>query len=708
MAFWRAARHRRRQALGARVVALLVAAIFLLQLPATALWGPAAKFQQQDRHRQSFAAAPTKLLAGVRTDPSGAQPAKTPPVLDGVWKTDDTFVFTLNESTGGGSISSKVLHDECTGGPRSEFISGTLVNNTLNGTLTQCSPSDSPLVVNCSLPAVWTTPFNATVDNTFIDGESRGEWWTWNVSSNGTWENCTLDHYFNETFSADRLDCGLRSFAQLADQYITDPTQVAPEVELANEFEGGKTLVWTDAQSAPGGFRDQVSVFQAALRSYGVSSTVNSAYRPILYQAHFADMRICLLQMLDQVTSNPQDAAYLGDSVARVNQAVHHHGIKADVSNAAGLEFDVPFVCWRPPLTQCAHVNQRAVDITMQNPGSMDWLGALYGFCRPYIQSDPVHWEYISDSPWGSPKCAAAGVGPGNAKIHIVGNSPINLLVTSPSGERVGFDPGRNASVNDFGTDVARYSGPDSHPQVIEISENATELGNYTISGIGTGEGPYSITTSAINPDGETLDEQNVSGTAASGIELTPVKFSLRADYAPAPIWTVGERGGTSSGSTSYTVRTPNGSYGLGASVSDVSGLMYSAHPAAIALQPTGLGGPTTVTIPSSLIVAPFTVRSDGAPLTASTGASGDGTSISFTMPSNATAVTIEGTGVAGSSTSAPSTVPPLLLILLLIIVVAIVAMVAVWRLRRPPSFAPPPPSPAPPPPPLPPPPPPP
>src|ERR1700730_17008329 len=190
----------------------------------------------------------------------------------------------------------------------------------------------------------------------------------------------------------------------------------------------------------------------------------------------------------------------------------------------------------------------------MQNPNAADSIGALYGFCRPYVRAEPVHWEYVGVSPWGSPKCAAAGAGPGNAAINLQGNSPIDLLLTSPSGKRIGFDPLTSSVIDDYGPGEATYSGPGTHPQVIDVSSNASEPGNYSVTAQGTGNGPYTITYSVVNFEGNVVDQVNQTGTASLGSAIVPIKFSLRSDYAPPSPWVVSVPSYAGSGSTTFAL----------------------------------------------------------------------------------------------------------------------------------------------------------
>jgi hypothetical protein len=636
-------------------------------------------------------AASFLLPALVATLPAPAAAAYSPssdlPNLNGVWE-DDTFTqFRISQDDGSNTLSSTLVNDTCKGGPRDSIVEATFNGKGLNGSMTRCVGPDDLLVKNCNLSEIWQTPFTANYTDGEIVGNHTVEWWVWNTTANGTWVNCTLDHYYDVAFSWDRLDCAVKSFGELAEHYIRDASKRDAAIQLANDFEGGQTLKWTDAQSAPGGLKEKMEAFVSIMAKWNYTGHINSAYRPLLYQAHFADLRLCAIRIHDVLKYEPDLIDAFRPSVDALNAEIDKHGIKYGWMNVTGLEIRVVFVCVREPLTDCPHVDERAADITFTpDNAKLDWIGSLYGMCRPYLHAktpDRPHWEFLGPNPFTNPKCSANGLY-GRVNVTVSGNSPVNLLLSAPDGRRVGYDPATHAAVNDFG-DSAQYSGPGTEPQRIDIAADEASIGDYTVTGVGTGAGPYTVSFSTTNFDGIELDAASITGTAASGAATAPLHFAVPHEYpAPNP-FTVATVVSASSTSTSFSVPRAGTPHTITAGGGAFSGLAYSNESGVIALAYDGAAGSTQISIPAGLLDGPYTVRVDGTEVAATpTNASGVVT-LSFDRPAGGSLITIEGTAPAagpaptggGSTPSGDST-------LLFVVVVVIAAAAAVgfvfWR----------------------------
>ena len=619
-------RHRSRASLNSAVAIISFFLAVVMALGIVVLPGAGAPTVPNRAHGggSGIPANPVASVRGESATGTSAQASNSSSV-SGIWQTTDGLVFKFNQTGGSSSFSTTVINDSCTGGPRTVFLTGSIENGTdVSGTMYRCSPANSTLDLNCSLSAIWSTPFNATIANGgyLIYGTYQGQFWTWNVTSSGSWIDCHIQSYFNATFDINRIDCGLQTFQQLGNTYIPNATLRAQDVALANQVNSGTKLVWSPDQLAPGGFKSEVATFQRGLLAFNISSTVVSAYRPITYQAHFADMKHCAQWMYNFVKSTPGDAKFLATAVTALNnQVLGTFGTKNSIAYAAGnLTFNIPNkVCSDPPFTECDHVNGIAVDMDLSSPTTpgptANAIGALFGFCQN-VKGDAVHWTYVGADFWSTPKCAATV--PPDDEIDITGDSPVNFLVTSPSGQELGVDPSTGTVVNDFPAGAANYSGPGTEPQIFVINSNVTELGNYSVSGIGTGSGPYTITYSVVDPDdtavdvdGATLYTENVSGTASVGTAITPVLFNLQSSYTPPSPWAQAVPAASTSGFTNFEVLTPNGTFTVAATSSAVDGLLFSSSGQLIALEPTGTGGQTTITIPGGLLSGPFAVRTN-------------------------------------------------------------------------------------------------
>jgi hypothetical protein len=619
-------------------------------------------------------------------------PASDSPNLNGVWEDEKFTQFRIHQDDGANTISSTLVNDTCKGGPRSSIVEATFNGRGLNGSLTRCVGPDDLLVKNCNLSEIWQTPFTANFTDGQIVGNVTVEWWVWNTTANGTWVNCTLDHLYDEGFSWDRLDCAPKTFGELAERYISDPAKRDDAIKLAKDFEnaqGGKKLVWTAAQAAPGGLEPKMEAFVRLMAKWGYTGTINSAYRALLYQAHFADLYLCALQIHDTLKSRPELIGAFRDSVAAIDAEIDGHVISAySWANVTGLPIRLIFTCYRAPLEGCPHVNERAADITfVPNNTKLDWIASLYGMCRPYLfrkSPDIPHWEFFGPNPFSnSDKCFINSFA-GDISLSISGNSPINLLLTTPDGRRIGYDAVNHTEVNDFG-DAAMYSGAGTEPQQILVQAGDAAIGDYSVTGVGTGAGPYTVSSAVIGGDGIELDGATVTGTAAAGAAIAPLHFAIPHTYAAPNPFTAATKVSSSGTSASYSVPRGGASATVTASGGTFTGLAYDSESGVIAIGDDGAGGSTQVTIPAGLLDGPYLVRVDGTAVAATrTNASG-GATLSFDRPAGGSFITIEGTPIAagpapsggGPSASGDST-------LLYVVAVAIAAAAAVgfvlWR----------------------------
>lgn len=578
----------------------------------------------------------------------------------------------------------------------------------MTGNLEFCTGGgiNSTLVEYCGLSDIWQPPMNATFSEYEITGEYLDQYWNWS-SSNGTPEDCQMQNTFSQDFSLTRLDCPVLSYQQLAAEYISNPVQRPAEIALAQQMENGAKVIWTAQQNAPGGFRSKVDAFLQGLQADGyippsytsvaqLETLITSAYRPLLYIARFANLYLCSTQMLQELLANSGLGKYLASSVSAVNALIVHYGLLLQSDNfIAGLEVKVPFVCYRSPLTNCQHYDQTAIDLNSKvislpkTASSIDLVGAEYGFCRPYISRDPVHWEFVGD-PFATAKCDDAGLGaePGNANIQFEGESPINLLVQDSSGQKVGYDPSTGSVVNDFGSQGAYYSGPGTHPQVIIIYANYSVPGQYNVTGVGTGNGNYTIAISVASLEGFSLDSINYTGQAVANEQISPVNYTLLQDYTSTALWNTGELANSpNSTATNFAVNS-SGTYDNVEEVGGgVVGLMFSSTLQAM-LVDNNDSGQLSLEFPTSLLKGNYSVSIDGQNVQSTITSVGSDSLISFERPANSQNIVIQGTVSAStmrSSTSLASAAPHYETIYLVagVIVVAVVAVIGLVMVRR-------------------------
>jgi hypothetical protein len=107
----------------------------------------------------------------------------------------------------------------------------------------------------------------------------------------------------------------------------------------------------------------------------------------------------------------------------------------------------------------------------------------------------------------------------GCSTVRIVANSPVDLLVTDEIGRRVGLVDDQNLGPFDaVEIPGSGYSGAGSEPQTISLA--LADPGTYTLTVLGRGDGPYTITVAAEDDDETVTQGGTLSGQAAAGMTL--------------------------------------------------------------------------------------------------------------------------------------------------------------------------------------------
>ncbi len=138
--------------------------------------------------------------------------------------------------------------------------------------------------------------------------------------------------------------------------------------------------------------------------------------------------------------------------------------------------------------------------------------------------------------------CVAVGLTPpgagndpcffGLSVLDVIALSPVDLLITNESGESVGrVDDPDLGPVNVAEIPGAHYSGPGSEPQQVLVG--LPEPGEYAVTVVGTGEGPYTLIVRGVDEDGATISEQSIAGQASIG-SITQQSLLLGTDGAVA------------------------------------------------------------------------------------------------------------------------------------------------------------------------------
>jgi hypothetical protein len=114
--------------------------------------------------------------------------------------------------------------------------------------------------------------------------------------------------------------------------------------------------------------------------------------------------------------------------------------------------------------------------------------------------------------------------------IMFMAESPVDLLVTSPTSLSVGYDSETQTVVNEI--EGAMYSGPGTEPQLIVIPNPMQ--GNYSIETFGTGDGDFTITVESVAPSIPDINVTSWTGTTSQG-KLDTFGIELTEDLSVIP-----------------------------------------------------------------------------------------------------------------------------------------------------------------------------
>lgn len=615
---------------------------------------------------QSRAQASPSDSARTRADTPQAD-AAAEISLAGLWDFGDGLVVEIEQN--GASITSKVLKFECSGASWEKFLTGDVAGETLSGTMQRCAPDTHFSVSDCGMEALWDTPFEAVVSRHEIVGTFTGQWLEYDTVD-GRATNCRLDHLFDDNFTGSRLDCRPLTFEELAEEHPAG----AEHVSLSKEFEGGKTVHWTPEQ-VENGFKGRAEYFVSAMGPWGYPGGINSAFRPLLYQAHFADLRECgltLIKALQTWGHEPELVTAIAKGVTALKAEVAHHGIKSEITTLAGQSVPVPFVCYRDPLEACPHVDGKAIDASFRPDDGIDWVGAIQGWCRRYLPVDPPHWEEISQGRCGQ------GFGPGRADINITVESPVAVMLTDAYGQRIGQDPSAGAAVNDLG-EGAFYTGAESEPQRLFAPGAVLAGDEVEIALTATGDGPYKVRLGFLSEDGIESSEVVLEGVARLGEPIAPTRHTFQPStdepLHPEAIETTPEDGWERSFETTIGADR----YVVSVNSASPEAIFVNPNRRAVGLRlPDGPGGEASVRAPSAIIDKPVRVLVDGRDVPSSVEVVNGFATVRFAVPPGRHVVEIR-----GQDAGTPGGLPILPILVALLAIGLLIALLLILRRRR-------------------------
>jgi hypothetical protein len=259
-------------------------------------------------------------------------------------------------------------------------------------------------------------------------------------------------------------------------------------------------------------------------------AALQAGHRPLGLQQHLYALKRTWGKLVSVLRGSepPKEAEACQALLDQVDVDIDRHGIV----RTGGLGRGIPRVS-PPRASEHTSVPAGGVDVTIAPPGvlsdaEIDAFAALVGLKLALRGADPAHFTRRETSS-----------GPSGEWFSGLGWSTLDVLVTDPRGRRVGFDPTAGVEVNEIGED-ATYSGRGTIPQVIDIVNLVP--GDYTLSAVGTDDGPFTLVGLHLTAKGNVVRQQDRQGLASPGDAVGAVTVRVPAPAAAneAPIVRVG------------------------------------------------------------------------------------------------------------------------------------------------------------------------
>jgi hypothetical protein len=259
-------------------------------------------------------------------------------------------------------------------------------------------------------------------------------------------------------------------------------------------------------------------------------AAIQAGHRPLGLQQHLYALKRTWGKLVSVLRGPgaPGESAACQAWLDQVDAEIDRHGIV----RTGGLGKGIPRI-GPPRASDHTVVPAPAVDVTIAPPGilsdaEIDAFAAMVGLKHALHGADPVHLTG-RETPSG----------PSGEWFSGLGWAPLDILVTDPRGRKVGFDPATGVEVNEIGPD-ASYSGRGTTPQVIDIVNLVP--GDYTLSAVGTADGPFTLLGLHLTAKGNVIRQQDRQGVASTGnvVDAVTVRVLAPATRNQAPIARVG------------------------------------------------------------------------------------------------------------------------------------------------------------------------
>ena len=270
---------------------------------------------------------------------------------------------------------------------------------------------------------------------------------------------------------------------------------LSPIAQDASEFEAS-------APNAPHSslIPDEVNSSLSAQGTLLESSTGRvrtSGFRPFNYQKHLRELRDRLADYQRTVKLDPNQITACADLKKKIDDEIDRkHAIPRDASGLPRVN--------NPKSSFHTDLPANALDFNTKNLSpaalaSVDAAAKRFNLYRP-CKNDVVHYTL-------------RGTGCQSAAMTFMVQSPLNILISDPLGRRAGYDAASNSILSEIPD--AYYSGPETEPQFVDIEDPIP--GQYTLTAVGFGNGPYTLTIDDEDEDGTSIQTQEISGNIVAG-----------------------------------------------------------------------------------------------------------------------------------------------------------------------------------------------
>ena len=246
-----------------------------------------------------------------------------------------------------------------------------------------------------------------------------------------------------------------------------------------------------------------------------------SGYRPPAYQAHLRELKDLREKLRRYLAQHPDERPACTSLITAIANEVRDHGLQ-EVASSNGVAYppDLKDLAVNRP-GGSSHETGNALDLAVRslNGTLVTQTATLTGVARTSMPRDPVHFQLAGSLSRKTLRFRDVFPGGGSALANpLTAPGRVEILVRDPLGRRIGFDPATASEINQI--PGAFYSGVAG--DIVEIEIPNAEPGPYTLTGVGSQAGAYSITISESTDDGSEVSSDIVSGVAAIGVPIAP------------------------------------------------------------------------------------------------------------------------------------------------------------------------------------------